>query len=249
MSGALGQVVKQADLDKDFLTGPGEDLVVKTIAQMVTVQGNKVNGVQTYPFKILFGAYTPNKAEQRWSDYQRFDWSIRQLPAMNVFESGAEERTSDEGFLNGSVTFQVFWPPSQRRSDLGRVQAAFRSIMTEFFSSRYVADMLDELYYIQRTNKVYGLNEYGKNITWSPNVEGVLETGEIVPMTVLEVKYRIDLRAWHRALEYMNRTKAEPYQTPLSDLTVIGGEYDGVMDDAGQDVQVVVNDEINVSNP
>lgn len=244
--GQFGQAVKQADLDQLFLTGPGEDLVAKTLLQMSLAQGVPVNGKPTFPFQILFGPYTPGSNQQRWADYQRFDWTVRQLPVINVFEGQTQERTSDQGWLNGTIAFQVYWPPSQRRSDLSRIQKSFEAIMEMFFSSRYVAEMFDEIYYIQRPGKVYGLNEYGKQLTWSPNVEGLVEA-ELVPVTIVDVKYRIDLRSWYRALEFQNRTKDEPFQKPLSDLTVIGGEYDGE-DDSGS-IDVVIEDEIGVSNP
>lgn len=246
----FGVTIKQQTLDDAFLTGPGEELIVNTFRQMALAQGqpDPKTGKPTFPFQIIFGPYTPGTDKQRWADYQRFDWSIRQLPAINAFESDSQDQTSDQGFINGSVTFQVFWPPNQRRSDLARVQKAFDGVMNMFFSSQYVTDMLDELYFHQRPGaKVNGLNEYGKVMTWSPNVEGIVET-ELCPVTIHNVKYRIDKRAWFRSLEFQNRTKEQPYTAPLSDLTVIGGDYDGVTDLSGN-AQVEVEDEITVHNP
>jgi len=233
----FGLTIKQEDLDREFLTGPGEDIVRKTILQMQKVP----------QFVKLFGTWDPAKPDiSRWADYQRFDWSIRMLPAINVFFSQNEEKQSENSYLPGNVSFQVYWPPNQRRSDLQRVQAAFKGIMENLFASAYVGDMLDELYYIQRDNKVYGLNEYGKNLTWPPNVEGIVES-ELVPVTIVEAKYRIDLRSWYRALEFMNRTKDEPFKETLADLTRIEGEYDGNIDDGT--TEVAVPDGINVQNP
>lgn len=244
--GRFGQAVKQGTLDDIFLTGPGEDLVAKTLLQMSKTEGVPNGNSPTFPFQILFGPYTPGSDQQRWADYQRFDWTIRQLPVINIFEGQTQDRTSDQGWLNGSISFQVYWPPSQRRSDLSRIQKAFEGIMEMFFSSRYVKSMLDEIYYIQREEKVYGLNEYGKQMTWSPNVEGMVEA-ELVPVTIVDVKYRIDLRSWYRALEFQDRTKDEPFKKPLSDLAIIGGEYDGEIDNG--DTEYVLKDEIGVSNP
>lgn len=244
---AFGETIRQADLDGIFLTGPGEELVAKTLLQMSLIQNNTTNA-----FVQLFGPYTPAKpgqnqtANQRWADYARYDWSIRQLPAINVYEAESEDKTSSNAWLNGAVNIMVLWPPNQRRSDWSRVPAAFKGALQNFFESQYVRDMLDELYWIERPAKVAGLNEYGKTMVWTPNVEGIVEN-EMVPVTLVSVKYRIDLRAWYRALEFQNRTKQQPFQTPLSDLTVIGGDYNGVPDSDGDDIKVTVPDEITVT--
>lgn len=242
---AQGVTIKQSTLDAAFLTGPGENLVLATLMQMASVPG----------FISLFGPYKPptgvaKDEQQRWADYQRHDWSIRQLPAINIFESQTEDKTSDNAWLSGTVSFQIFWPPNFRRPDSRRIEVAFKGAMENFFSSKYVTAMLDELYYITRPEKVYGLNEYGKVLTWSPNTEGLIEN-EIVPVTLFDVRYRIDLRAWYRALEFMDRTKADPFEVTLADLVRIAGEYDGVLGqpENPNDIQVVVKDGINVSNP
>lgn len=236
MNPADGQNVKQADLDKALLTGPGEDIVEKLLMQMASVKG----------FTDLFGKYTPGSDQQRWANYQRMDWSFRQLPAINVFSGASEDKQSDNAFLNGTINIQVYWPAKLRRQDLTNVPIAFKGAIENFFSSDYCKDMLDELYYIQRPSKVYGLNKLGNELTWSPNTEGFIES-EMVPVTIIDVRYRIDLRAWYRALEFQDRTKEEPFSKTLSNLAEIFGEYDGV--DKESVVRVVVEDHITVSNP
>jgi hypothetical protein len=233
---AFGQVIKQATIDKALLTGPGEDLVKKLLMQMAKVKG----------FIAIFGPYTEGKDEQRWADYQRYDWSIRQLPTINVFTSQTEEKESDNAFLNGSIQIQVYWPPKLRRGDLTNIPLAFKGAMENFFASQYVQTMLDELYYIQRPEKVAGLNTLGKQMTWTPNAEGVVESDQ-VPVTIIEVKYRIDLRAWYRALEFQDRTRDDPFEATLAQLAEIFGEYDGKK--ADNSTEVVVPDNIKVTNP
>ncbi len=204
-------------LDLKFLSVPGGDLVDKLIAQM-----------QKVPQMVqLFG---PAGDQGSWANYNRFDWPVRQLPAMNVLEAGVESKSSDNGYLTGTVQIQVYWPSEFRRSDLARVPQFFKGVLENFFSSQYVSTMLDELYYIERPEKVYGLNELGKTLTWSPNVEGIND-GDLTPMTIVDVAYRIDLRAWDRALEYMGRTQADPFEATLAPLTNINGELDGVNDE------------------
>src|ERR1700685_4143405 len=241
MSAAFGQQIKQETIDGLLLTGPGEDLVPKTLLQMSSIKG----------FVGIFGPYVPKSDQQRWADYQKSDWTIRQLPAINIFENAMEDKTSDNAWLNGTITFQIFWPPSFRRGDMRRVEVAFKGAMQNFFSSKSVSDMLDELYWHQRPMKVDGLNEYGKVINWSPNAEGVVAT-ELVPVTVLDVRYRIDLRAYYRSLEFNGRTKDNPFEKTLADLTTIGSAdsgYEGTPNNDGTDVQVFIPDEITVSNP
>lgn len=231
-----GQSVKQADIDKALLTGPGEDLVQKLLMQMAKVKG----------FTDLFGPYKDGSDQQRWANYQRGDWSFRQLPAINIFSSGTEDKESDNAYLNGTVSIQVYWPAKLRRSDLTNVPLAFKGAMENFFSSDYTEKMLDEIYYIQRPEKVAGLNRIGKEMTWTPNTEGFIES-EMVPVTIIDVRYRIDLRSWYRALEFQDRSKDEPFSKTLSDLAEIFNTYQGV--DEAEVIHVSVQSNITVANP
>lgn len=248
MSSAFGQVVKEPDIIKNFLTGPGEFIVAQTLLQMSSVP----------PFLKLFGPYTPKvdadgnkvgaKDSQRWSDYSKYDWTMRQLPAISIYEGEVENKVSKNAWLNGSIMFQIFWPASQRRSDWSRVQTAFKGAMQNFFESHWITDMLDELFKIQRPMKVPGLNEYGKELVWTPNVEGIIEN-EAVPVTLITARYRIDLRAWYRAMEFDDRTVESPFERTLADLTEVKGEYDGVTQPDGSDVQIALPIDTPIQNP
>lgn len=237
--------IKQATVEEDLLTGPSSTLVSSTLLQMSKIAG----------FIKIFGKYTVPSGKvtdenQRWADYQRFDWSIRQLPAICVFESDAiEQKDSDEAFLKGMVRIMIVWPPSFRRPDARRVEVAFKGALQNFFSSQYVQSMLDELYYIQRPEKVPGLNEYGKTMTWTPNTHTIIEN-EACPVTIVDANYRIDLRSWYRTLEYQGRTRQDPFDVTLAELTTIGtpGEYDGKVKNDSE-TKVSVPDQITVSNP
>lgn len=220
-------MIDMQSLEAAFLSTPGGDLVDKLIMQM-----------QKVPQMVqLFG---PDGDGGSWANYNRFDWPVKMLPAMNVLEAGAESKSSDSGYLNGAIQIQVYWPSEFRRSDLARVPSFFKGVLENFFSSKYVASMLDELYWIERPEKVYGLNELGKTLTWSPNVEGIND-GDLTPMTIVDVSYRIDLRAWERALEFMNRTKEDPFEDTLGDLDNVFGEIDGVDDTKAIIVRVPVD--------
>ena len=220
-----GQQIRQEDVSKDFISGPGEVLIPALITALAQVK----------PFSDLFGPFTQVKdPNSRWASYPRFDWSLRQLPVINVYEKEPEEKTSSNAWLNGSIGMQVFWPASFRRSDLSRIPRTFSAGLLNFLES-------DAAYAL--FSQVPGLNELGRFMTWTPNVEGLVET-ELVPVTLCDVKYRVDLRAWYRFLELDGRTKAQPFDRTLTDLQVVGGEFDGVTDPGAQDIQAIVTEEI-----
>lgn len=243
MNEQYGPEISEQTLTDSFLTGPGQYLVRKLMVEMA----------KTPPFKTLFGelkfAKTGDESSglaqsQRWADYPRFDWSVRQLPTINVFEADPENKESSNAFLNGAVSIQVFWPPKLKRSSLARVPATFRGAVLNFFESEHITRLLDEHVSIQRIEKVPGLNELGKVITWSPNTEGIVES-EMVPITMFNVRYRIDLRSWYRFLELDHRTKDQPFDRPLSGLESVQGEYQGTYPKAN-DVKVRVPEKIIV---
>jgi hypothetical protein len=221
-----GQQIKQEELSKDFLSGPGEVLVPKFIQALASVK----------PFTELFGPYTkPKDPNTRWADYPRFDWSNRQLPAINIYEKEPEEKSSSNAWLLGTIGIQVFWPASFRRSDLSRIPRTFSAALLNFLES----DAAYGLFPL-----VPGLNEFGRNVVWTPNVEGMIES-ELVPVTMVEVKYRVDLRAWYRFLELDSRTKGLPFERTLAPWDATAVEIDGVIDDP-EVTEVVVESEIPV---
>jgi hypothetical protein len=224
--------INQQELINSFGSSPGDDLVVKLMGQLAKVDG----------FVSLFGSYSSDTNEQRWADYERFDWSIRQLPTICVFEGDDENKESDNAFLNGNIKINIFLPPKLRRNAIRRFEVSLKGIFQNFFASEYATKMLDELFHITRSEKVYGLNELGRIITWHPNTEGIIET-ESVPVVHLTVNYKIDLRSWYRALEYMGRTKENPFSNTLDDLQLITGTHEGYNSD------VKVEDRIPCSNP
>lgn len=241
MNEKYGQRVNEAEIAADFLSGPGQFLVKRTLAQMAKVP----------PFVAMFGPYrTTGSSElaaaaqaQRWSDYARYDWSVRQLPAISVYEAETETKESSSGPMNGTVGIQVFWPANLRRSDLARVPNAFKGAIVNFFESESVTQMLDEHHLIERPEKVPGLKEFGRSITWSPNVEGIIEN-TLVPVTMLSVRYRIDMGSWYRYLELDGRSRARPFERQATGPVTIQGEYEGVAPRA-EDVHIRVKQRID----
>jgi hypothetical protein len=161
-----------------------------------------------------------------------------------VYESGSENKEADQGWINGALTIQVFWPASLRREAVARIPRIFTSAIIQFFTSDFAAALLDPHPTVNVATKVPGLNELGKTLTWSPNVEGVVEN-EMVPVTMVEVRYRVDLRAWYRFLNTDYRTKGNPFVRSLYDLVAVYGVYDGVKD-TPENVQVEIPQHITV---
>lgn len=245
MSGAFGMELKESDLINTFIDAPGQFLVRSLIQQMAQVPGF----VQLFGVPKFSSAATGFRLEQagKWADYARHDWSIRQLPAIAIYEAEAEDKISRNAYINGTLQIQVCWPASFRRSDLSRIPTAFKGALVNFFESKLVTSMLDEIYWHQRPEKIPGLNELGKVINWSPNTEGLVES-DFVPVTLVSVKYRLDLRSWYRYLEFDDRTIDQPFDRTLADLTQIGGEYDGVPAADATQIKVVLPDQIPVSS-
>lgn len=243
MSSLVSGAITKKAMDAVFLSSPGDDLINKMFYQMTKIDG----------FKQLFGEFKntagfKNTDKQRWADYQRMDWSTRELPAINSFNVQNESKEAENGFLSGTIQIQVFWPANFRRSDLTQIPISFKGSLISFFSSKLCSDMLDELYHVKRIEKVFGLNEFGKSLVWSPLVEGLV-ADELVPVTILEVPYKIDLRAWKRALEYMGRTNENPFAVTLKDLTGFDSVYQGIHNDKADPIDVDIKQEIKLTNP
>lgn len=192
-------------------------------------------------FKTLFGPFkTFDDANQRWACYARFDWSLAQLPAINVYEADPEQKTSDNAWLDGSVRIMVFWPALMRRPDLQQIPVLFKGALQNFFGSRYTDALLDPYPTLNLATKVPALNRLGMEMTWSPQVEGNV-AGETVPVTILDVKYRIDLRRWQDYLESQDRTQADPFTVSLENWTRLQGEYDGAANGEAQGAAKVLD--------
>lgn len=224
-----------------FEPTPTEYLIKRLIEQMAQVP----------QFVTFFGPLIPdttkekgvNNPNMRWANYARPDWSFRNLPAISVYEGDPEEKTSANAWLNGTIKMQIPWP-ALKRSDPLENERLFKGAIQNFFESQFCDVLLDPYPTVNVATKVPGLNELGRMITWTPNVAGIIEGNE-VPITLLSIKYRIDLRAWYRYLETIDRTKENPFQEILDTLTLVAGEYDGVTDNP-DDIQAILPDNIPI---
>lgn len=196
-------------------------------------------------FTNLFGPMTAfDFDDQRWSCYARADWSIRDLPAVNIYEGEPEQKTSDNAWLDGSVRIAVYWPPQLRRADYQQFPVLFKGAMQKFFTSKYMYPLLDPHPTVNVETKVPGLNKFGSEISWTPQIEGAVQDTN-VPVTILDVKYRIDLRAWYRYLETQDFTKDDPFEATLHDWIRIQGGINGTTDG---DAKMAVSDGFDIDN-
>lgn len=238
--GFFGQQPTQAGLEEKFLTGPGQVLAQHVIDAMSSV----------LPFSELFGPSKDKdgKYSLRWADYARADWSIRELPAINIYEGSTEEKESSQAFVNGSLEIQVFWPPNLRRSDTARMQKILQAAVLNFFESDVAFNLLDPGVPEANTSplRVPALNAIGRQMSWTPNFDAVVAE-QIVPATLVDVRYRLDLRSWYRYLEEDDRTKEKPFERTLEPLTEVRGVYNGIQDGDPDDVQIEIDQDAEIT--
>lgn len=230
-------------MDSIFPIGPSEVLVKKFM-----------EALQREPrFIKLFGAFKGIAEDnQRWADYQRFDWSHRHLPAINIYESETDEKTSDQAWLLGTIKLMVLWPAAMRRSALTRVQKKFQAALLEWLSSDLCYSLLDPMPGFNEATKCPGLNEFGKSTLDTKNVEGIVDS-ELVPVTMIDIKFRLDFRKWFMWLEQEYRTKELPFDVTLADFVGLRSlpadgpnGIAGVVNANTEDVQILIKSDPDV---
>jgi len=237
-----GAQLRRKDVAEGLFPSPGMTLVKRILEAFAAIP----------QFQALFGKPSAkgfDDAEQRYACYERFDWSLRQLPAMALYESEPEVKQSDNAFLDGSLRMMVFWPANFRRADLQQIPVAFKGAVLNFFASKYAFALLDPAPGVANATKVPGLNKLGGELTWSPQVEGNVG-GEAVPVSIIDVKYRIDLRRWYQYLEEQGYTKDDPFNKTAFPWTRFEGEYDGVTAaTAPGEAEIVLAEGFNLPEP
>jgi hypothetical protein len=237
-----GNQINRQQFATTYGPGPTGTLVRRLLE---TLAGVKLSNGTLF-FQQLFGPFKAfDDINQRWSCYSKFDWSLRQLPAISIYEGDPEIKQSDNGFLDGSLRLMVFWPASMRRPDLQQIPVLFKGAMQNFFTSQWCEGLLDPYPTLNLATKVPGLNRLGREITWSPNTEGKLGE-DTVPVTILDVKYRIDLRRWNDYLVSQGMTPEDPFEVTLAAWAEISATYQGVVDGdqdpATQGMQDILDD-------
>lgn len=207
--------INNFDLDP-FLDGPTEFLV-KVVAEQIRAVPQ---------FKLIFG--------ENIDPYLRMDYSVRSLPALRIYnENWLKEFES--WFVTGDLTLDVILPPSIRRAEQQQLQDTIVAALVQQFRRTPFFNAVCEL--------VPGLNELGKTFSADKTLGFKWEDGS-VPLTQIQLNFRLDLRQWDEYLESQCRTKACPFERTLGELERIFVGIQAMRDDGS--VELTIDSDIKV---
>lgn len=176
-----------------FYSGPGEFLAKNIAEQLALVP----------QFQAVFGP--------KIDAYQREDYSMRDLPALRIYNT-MFRKEYESWFINGDIKIDIVLPALVRREFLQRYQDTLTSALCQQFRRKTFFETIESL--------VPGLNELGKEFEADKTLG--FKIGEnLVPMTQISLNFRLDLRIWDEYLTRDDRTKDEPFEKTLGDLTDI----------------------------
>lgn len=201
-----------------FISSPG-DFLVKTLRDLLRLVPQ---------FRLIFGDAVDS--------YKRMDYGIRQLPALRIY-SGSYTKEFESWFINGDITLDVILPASLRREELEQVQDTIANALLQQFRR--------PTFFATVEAAVPGLNQLGSRQSVDKTL-GFQWDEAIVPLTQITVNFRIDLRKWDDYLESTNRTKDDPFERTLADLTKLVGTIQGLNDVA--EVKVELGTEQNLGD-
>lgn len=191
--------------DDPFLDGPTQYLCKTLALELAKVR----------PFAQVFGEFIDG--------YMRMDYAIRNLPALRIYNT-TYAKTAESWYIEGEVTADIIWPAELRR---GEVQ-----LLPDMVTAALIQQFRRMSFFTTVLAKVKGLNELGKSMRIDKGAAFQLSAEEVVPLTQLQINFRIDLSAWDRWLEEDARTKDEPFQRTLLNLESFIGRIGAVRDDA-----------------
>lgn len=202
-----------------FLDGPAEYLAKSIAVEIALVT----------QWATLFGDAIEH--------YQRFDFGMRELPALRIYNV-TYRKEFDSWFITGDITLDIIFPASIRRDDLQDIPDRVSSALVQQFRRPGFFDAVED--------RVPGLNELGKTVSVDKGLGFNFgkEDGEIVPLTQINVNFRIDLREWDAYLESEGRTKEDPFEETLENLEQIASTIRALDDDDSTGVEVDIDQEI-----
>lgn len=187
-----------------FIDGPTEALV-KATAFLISEEPK---------FKSIFS--------DNIDVYERFDYSVRQLPALRVYNLNYKKE-QESHYINGELNLDILYPASLRRPELQSFQDILSAALLQQFRRPNYFERAKEL--------VPGLNELGKIFEVDKTLGMRWEEGYI-PITQMKANFRIDLKVWDDYLESTYRTKDYPFEKVLGDLKRIVGPIVPVHDNS-----------------
>jgi hypothetical protein len=197
-----------------FKDGPGEYLA-SSIAQMILKEPH---------FKQIF--------DESVDDYDREDYSLRELPACRIYTTDYTKE-QESHYINGNIKMDVIFPADLRRGD------------TEKYPSRVASAMLQQFrrppFFAAMQLTVPGLNELGKVFRVEKNLtfQNTQMTDEC-PVVQITLNFRIDQKQWDEYLESQGRTKDDPFDVTLADLEEIVATIQAIRNEVGE-VPVDIN--------
>lgn len=199
--------------NEPFLNGPAEFLVQEVVRSISAVK----------QWKTIFG--------DSIDMYKRMDYSLRQLPALRVYNDIANKEF-DSWFIEGDLKADIILPAVLRRNELQQVQDTLSMALLQQFRRPTFFQLLGE--------RVPGLNELGKRF----NVDKSLgfEWGEDwVPLTQVTLNFKLDIRVWDDYLEETDRTKDSPFEAVLGNLEKIATTIQALKDDETVAVEIGID--------
>lgn len=152
--------------------------------------------------------------------YPRDDYAVRNLPALRIYDNGFFKE-AESWFITGEIIADIIFPASIRRVEHQVIPNVVGTALMQQFRSPNLFNSLCDL--------VPGLNELGKTFRLEKDLVYVREEGsDMMPLTRIRLNFRIDLREWDSYLESTGRTKEEPFDVTLENLTVIAGIIEGI---------------------
>lgn len=203
-----------------FLDSPAQYLVKTVVSELEKVA----------LWKTLFGSYI--------EPYKRMDFPMRSFPALRVYENGYTKEF-ESWFINGDLIIDIIWPASIRRSELQLLQDHVSAALLQQFRRPSFFAAVENLPAIEaeedlegyRLLGVPGLNELGKRFTVDKSLGFMMPNDDVVPLTQITVNFRIDLRQWDEYLTENLRTKDDPFEQTLEELTQMVGTIEGLVED------------------
>jgi hypothetical protein len=197
-----------------FLTGPAEFLCARVAAALLADP----------VWKAIFGEFI--------DPYKRMDYAIRNLPALRVYNN-SYRKDAESWFINGQLVLDIILPASIRRKETEQLPDTLASaLLQQFRRPKFFAGL---------TLAVPGLNELGKTVNVDKALAFELSDEELIPLTQIQLNFRMDLREWDRYLEDDYRTTDEPFARPLGDLQSILTTIQALRDDNAIEITLGVD--------
>ena len=197
-----------------FLSSPIEFLCYQVVEELK----------KTPQWVELFGAKFINP-------YKRMDYGMSNLPALRIYNNRAT-RLYESWFLDGDLVFDIIFPASLRRTQLQQYSDTVSSAMLQQVSRQNFFQAVEA--------NVPGLNELGKRFDIDKSLAFEIDE-DLVPLTQINVNFRLDLRIWYPFMESDDRTREDPFERTLADLKRVVSKIQGLKDDGEVSVELTAS--------